>query len=181
MIRSARVAELPLLQDIERAAGETFRGIGMDAVADDDPLSIDELQVYLNSGRIWVAVRDNHPVGYLLVDIVDGLAHIEQVSVHPHYAHRGIGRELIEHCARWSVERGYPAMTLTTFAKVEWNGPYYRRLGFRELTGGEFTPGLQALRAHEAAAGLDRWPRECLRLDLPLRRDRRGSSVTYAG
>jgi ribosomal protein S18 acetylase RimI-like enzyme len=167
MIRCARVAELPVLQDIERAAGETFRAIGMPEVADDEPFSIDELLVYLRDGRVWVALLDNRPVGYVLVDIVDGLAHIEQVSVHPRHAHRGIGRELIEHCARWAGEQGYPAMTLTTFTEVGWNGPYYRRLGFRELLDGEFTPGLQELRMHEAAAGLDRWPRECLRLDLP--------------
>ena len=167
MIRRALVTELPSLQHIERAAGESFRDIGMGEVADDEPLSIDELRGYLDDERVWVFVQDERPVGYLLVDIVDGNAHIEQVSVHPGYGHRGIGRALIEQTFRWSREHGYPAVTLTTFREVPWNGPYYRRLGFRELSAAELTPGLQRLREHEAAKGLDQWPRECLRLDLP--------------
>lgn len=169
MIRQAEDGQLPALQDIERAAGESFRAIGMHRVADDDPLSIDELRAYLDDGRlwVWVAAPNGPPAGYLLADVVDGNAHIEQVSVHPDFGHRGIGRALIEQCVHWAHQQGYPAVTLTTFTDVPWNGPYYRRLGFRELSAGEFTPGLQRLRAHEAANGLDQWPRECLRLDLP--------------
>ena len=34
-IRAAAVMELPALQDIERAAGLAFRGIGMPEIADD--------------------------------------------------------------------------------------------------------------------------------------------------
>lgn len=36
MIRSARVDDLPVLGDIERAAGAAFRDLGMAAVADAD-------------------------------------------------------------------------------------------------------------------------------------------------
>jgi hypothetical protein len=49
---------------------------------------------------------------------------------------------------------------------VPWNGPYYRRLGFREVAPAEETLGLRRVRAHEAAIGLDRWPRLCMRRDL---------------
>jgi hypothetical protein len=53
-------------------------------------------------------------------------------------------------------------MTLTTFADVPWNAPYYERCGFRVMAADEITPGLAAIRAAEAAAGLDRWPRVCM-------------------
>ena len=46
-------------------------------------------------------------------------------------------------------------------------GPYYRRCGFRVLDEREWTPGLRAIREREAAHGLDRWPRVCMRRDLP--------------
>lgn len=36
-IRPADPADLPLLQDLERAAGEPFRALGMAAIADDEP------------------------------------------------------------------------------------------------------------------------------------------------
>src|SRR6185437_4966258 len=62
---------------------------------------------------------------------------------------------------------GLPALTLTTFAHVPWNAPYYVRCGFRILDDAEVTPGLRAIRQREAAIGLDRWPRACMRRDIP--------------
>ncbi|MGC3003056.1 GNAT family N-acetyltransferase, partial [Streptomyces sp. G35A] len=59
------------------------------------------------------------------------------------------------------------ADVLTTFAEVPWNAPYYARLGFRPLTGPDLTPGLRRIRAEELGHGLDRWPRVCMRLDVP--------------
>ena len=61
---------------------------------------------------------------------------------------------------------GVPALTLTTFTDVPWNAPYYVRCGFRILADAQLTPGLRAIRDREAAHGLDRWPRVCMRRDL---------------
>ena len=53
----------------------------MDAIADDPPLSEAELAPYLRDGRAWVADdAADHPIAYILVDIIDGWAHIEQVT-----------------------------------------------------------------------------------------------------
>jgi hypothetical protein len=57
-------------------------------------------------------------------------------------------------------------VTLTTFTEVPFNGPLYQRCGFRVLDGDEETPGLRAIRAHEASVGLDKWPRCCMRRDV---------------
>jgi hypothetical protein len=38
------------------------------------------------------------------------------------------------------------ALTLTTFAGIPWNGPYYARLGFRTLDVTSLSFGLQAVR-----------------------------------
>lgn len=166
-IRAATVADLPALQDIERAAGQSFREIGMPEIADDQPPSTAQLACYQQAGRAWVAVGEaGQPVGYLIAEPVDGNLHIEQVSVHPDSARRGIGRHLLEHVAAQAAVAGLPALTLTTFTHVPWNAPYYRRLGFRTLTEGEISPGLCEIRAREADQGLDRWPRVCMRRDL---------------
>jgi GNAT superfamily N-acetyltransferase len=79
--------------------------------------------------------------------------------VHPRAARQGIGRRLIEHAARYARQHGLAGLTLTTFADVPWNAPYYERCGFRVVPDGELTPGLRAVRRNEAAHGLDRWPR----------------------
>ncbi|WFB07430.1 GNAT family N-acetyltransferase [Streptomyces sp. LX-29] len=167
-IRTSTLDDIPVLQDIERAAGRCFRDIGMDEIADDEPLSVPELARYHREGRAWVSVDEHdHPVAYLITDPVDGNVHVEQVSVHPDAARRGVGRSLIEHVAREAAADGVAALTLTTFTEVAWNAPYYAaRCGFRALREAELTPGLREIRRLENAHGLDRWPRICMRREL---------------
>ncbi|AYV31540.1 Acetyltransferase (GNAT) family protein [Streptomyces sp. ADI95-16] len=166
-IRSVLVGELPLLQDIERAAGLCFRDVGMPEIADDEPLPLDELAGYQRSGLAWVAVDDaDAPVAYLIADRVDGNLHVEQVSVHPDSAHRRIGRALLDHLAVLAAAEAVPALTLTTFAEVPWNAPYYERCGFEPLDEAALGPGLRAVRAREASHGLNRWARVCMRRTL---------------
>lgn len=156
-----------MLRDIERAAGAPFRDIGMAAIADDEPLSVAELDRFRREGRAWVAVdHTGFPVAYLIAGVVDGNLHIEQVSVHPDRARRRIGRRLLEHAADRARADGRRALTLTTFVDVPWNAPYYRRCGFRELGPDQITPGLREIRQREAALGLDRWPRVCMRREV---------------
>ena len=166
-IRPASSDDLALLVEIERAAGQTFLQLDMDLFADHDPGSVEELVPYADGGRAFVSV-DGHdrPVGYLIVDLVDGAAHIEQVSVHPDHARQGIGRSLIAHAASWASARDLHSLTLTTYVDVPWNGPYYERLGFRYLTTDEETPGLRAIREHERALGLEVSARVSMRRSL---------------
>ncbi|GGX31312.1 GNAT family N-acetyltransferase [Streptomyces lomondensis] len=163
-IRPAAPAELPALQDIERAAGALFRDLGMPEIADDEPPGLDVLERYRGAGRCWVATEaGDRPIAYLVAEPVDGALHIEQVSVHPRAARQGVGRALLAYAAGRAREEGLTALTLTTFAEVPWNAPYYARLGFRTLDERDLTPGLRAIRAREAQHGLDRRPRVCMR------------------
>ncbi|MFP3992427.1 GNAT family N-acetyltransferase [Streptomyces sp. E11-3] len=173
-IRRATAAELPVLQGIERAAGAPFRDLGMAEIADDEPPELDLLDEFRRAGRAWVAVdRPDQPgapaapLAYLIAEPVDDALHIEQVSVHPDAAGRGLGRTLIAYAAERAREEGLTALTLTTFAEVPWNAPYYTRLGFHTLQEAELTAGLRKICAQEAEHGLDRWPRVCMRKALP--------------
>src|SRR2546429_4404134 len=55
-------------------------------------------------------------------------------------------RALLPHVAGHAAADGPPTLTLTTFAHVSGNVPYYARRGFRILDDGEITPGLRAIR-----------------------------------
>lgn len=55
-IRLAHVEELPLLDEIERAAATRFRGAGLDSVAEMEPLSPDLLRTQQTKGQVWVAI-----------------------------------------------------------------------------------------------------------------------------
>lgn len=146
----------------------------MDAIADDAPPTVAELERFRRAGHAWVAAEDTGAentaaentgtvVAYLLAEVVDNAFHIEQVTVHPDAARRGVGQTLIARAADCARDQGLTGLTLTTFTDVPWNAPYYERLGFRRLSGAELTPGLRAIRAAEAEHGLDRWPRVCMR------------------
>lgn len=167
VLRTAGPDEPAVLRDIERAAGEAFRDIGMPEIADDEPLPRDTLAAYQRAGRAWVAADpDGRAVAYLIADVVDGDLHITQVSVHPAAARRGLGRALIDVAGDAAAAEGRTALTLTTFTDVPWNAPYYARCGFRPIDDRDLTPGLRTIRRREAALGLDRWPRVCMRREV---------------
>jgi GNAT superfamily N-acetyltransferase len=154
-IRTATEADLPVMREIERAAGTAFAEVGMREIADAEPLSLEELASYQQGGRAWVAEDSaGRPVAYLVADLVDGDVHVEQVSVHPGAARRGIGRTLLDHAAAYAAARGASALTLTTFAEVPWNAPYYVRCGF---------PSSPTLNSPPpcAPSGTARWPTAC--------------------
>ena len=159
-VRAATSADFDAIRDIEREAGRLFAAIGMQAVADDEPFSADELAAFESGGLAWVAVDDfGAVVGYLVGRRVDGRAHLEQVSVRPSHQRRGIGQALIDRLEAWARAEGLRAITLATFRDVPWNAPLYERLGFGELALDASTPELGLIRATEAAHGLERWPR----------------------
>lgn len=102
---------------------------------------------------LFVLVAGSPPVGFARVDEVGSQAHLEQLSVHPDSAGRGIGRSLVHSAIDAARGRGYAWMTLCTFADVPFNAPFYASCGFEELA--EPGPALGALRIHEAQLGLD--------------------------
>ncbi len=170
-IRAARRDELELLRAIEADAGRMFAAIGMDAIAEDHPGSITELEAFRAAGGAWVAVDgDDRPAGYLLSGPVDDALHIEQVSVARAHARRGLGAALIEHLATTAAARGRAALTLTTFRDVPWNAPYYARLGFRVVEPTDQGPALRAIVAHEAVTIPGDAPRVAMRLPLAAAR-----------
>ncbi|MGW6120161.1 GNAT family N-acetyltransferase [Nocardia sp. NPDC055165] len=165
--RLAREDEIAALQEIERRAGAPFAEVGMTAIAEDEPPSREVLRAFVVEGRAWVwPDDDDQPIGYLVLGLVDGQPHIDQVSVDPAHAGARIGKRLIDHAVAWSKSNGLDEITLTTFTQVPWNGPYYERLGFTYILPADETPGLRAIRASEIAHGLDEWPRACMGADL---------------
>jgi GNAT superfamily N-acetyltransferase len=166
-IRPAEPGDAEALREIERLAGAQFRDVGMGDIADDDPQPAAVLAGYAREGRSWVATDDaGARLGYVIVDVVDGCAHVEQVSVLPDAQGTGVGRALLDQVQDWAVATGRPALTLTTFTDVPWNRPLYEHLGFRVLTDAEIGPELRAVRSAEAAHGLDPATRVCMRRDV---------------
>ena len=164
MIRAARPDDYRALQDIERRAGELFRAIGMPEIADDEPFSVDRLA---SGAAVFVATDDDDvPVGYALVELVDGHTHLEQISVVPEAGRQGIGTALIEAVVDWARARGDLGVTLTTFRDVPFNAPLYARRGFVVVDEPDWTDGQRAVIEQERAHGLDVTARVVMRRPL---------------
>ena len=74
--------------------------LGWTLSPDNAPPSVEELADYAAAGRSWVAVgTSDQPVGYVIVVVIDGNAHVEQVSVLPDHQGLGVGRALLDRSA----------------------------------------------------------------------------------
>lgn len=159
VVRPATAGDVPAMRSIEVDAGARFRAAGLDAVADDPPPPADLLLAHVALGTAWVAaepeVGGDVSVGYAIASVVDGEGHLDQVSVLGRAEGRGVGTALVRQVLAWSKAAGHPAVTLTTFRDIPWNGPWYAHLGFREVAAAALTPDLGAILAAERTAGLE--------------------------
>lgn len=159
-VRPARSADLAELPEIDRRADAVFRVAGYDLPA--VPWGDDRLDA-----AKAVFVYGDPAVGFVLVTELDGLAHVDEIAVIPKRMRQGIGTQLLERACAWARETGYPAITLTTYADVPWNAPYYAARGFVTVDGDALTPGLRGQRVREANLGLDAvGPRIAMRREL---------------
>jgi ribosomal protein S18 acetylase RimI-like enzyme len=120
----------------------------------------------VEDGRAWVVAVEDEVVGFLGVRVVEGAAHVEEVSVDPRFGRHGHGTRLLDQAAAWAAEQGLAAVTLTTFRDVPWNQPFYARRGYRVLAADELGPALRDLMLEEE--DLYQLPRE---LRVVMRRD----------
>jgi 4-diphosphocytidyl-2-C-methyl-D-erythritol kinase len=158
-LRPSLLSDLPLLPDIERRAGAIFAewnaALGFDP---DAPIHVNPLENFIAAherGRLLVAADGgDNPVGFALLLVVDDAIHLEELDVLPAHGRKGIGAALVEAVCDLARERGYPAVTLSTFRDVPWNGPFYARHGFTALDRSELTPQLARFPEYERAQGL---------------------------
>jgi ribosomal protein S18 acetylase RimI-like enzyme len=168
-VRAMTPADIPAVQSVEDAAGQRFRDCDDPRIArcaDDAPFTTEELIASIERGRAWVATDNGDVVGFIVVDAIDGSAHIDEVAVAPCAARRGHGTALLDEASAWAVRSQLQALTLTTFRDVPWNGPLYAKRGFRALAEHEWTPAIRELREEEHRNGLDKELRIVMRREL---------------
>ncbi len=157
-IRAGRPDEFAELRRIEIEADRLFESVGI------GPFTNDETEDHFDKATLVLVVGDP-PVGFVCVELVDGIPHIWQLAVHPDHAHQGLGRALVAVTCDWARSEHFDAMTLTTYRDVPWNGPFYESLGFVIMD--TLTPELSAIREHERSIGDDDFgPRVAMRLTL---------------
>ena len=134
------------------------------AVADNPPTDASTFRESIAAQLLHVATQGERCVGFTLALARGADCHLEQMSVDPSTGRQGIGSAMLRQLIDTARSRGYARVTLSTFNNLAWNGPYYARFGFVELS--DLTPALVEVRREEAGAGLDMSLRSIMALSL---------------
>ena len=114
-IAAARPCDLPLLAAIEVAAATLLAGHAPASVLAETTTQAD-LENAQQRGQLWVALADGVPVGFARTEVLEpGIAHLEEIDVHPEHGRRGLGTRLVLAVCQWAATNGYSWVTLTTF------------------------------------------------------------------
>ena len=151
-VRSGTVNDVPLLAAIELAAGRLFPP---SRIPDPDhTYPVAELMRAANEGLLFVVEADGAVVGFATCSRTGDRLHLDEVSVHPEQGRRGYGRALVQRVIEAARERELVGVSLTTFADIAWNGPFYASMGFSEVAESEQDRVLIDALASERALGM---------------------------
>lgn len=161
-LRNGGPDDLDALAEIERRADRLYLTAGLVGMVEGRIAPIEPLRRQLSGGHVLVIDASGAgPVAFAAAELVDSALHLAQLSVDPDRQRLGLGRALVDAVVDLARTSFAPAVTLTTFRAVPWNGPFYRSLGFLSLDDERLPPGLAAIRASERARGIDAMGPRC--------------------
>lgn len=140
-IRFATHLDIPALIASDRAASELFRPTGLipDMATIPESIPADNLADAIDKNMVLAAVDVLGAVGFALTRLIDGSLYLDQLSVDPAHGRKGLGKALVSAVFDLARQHECSSVTLSTFKEVAWNGPYYRRLGFKEIARTQMT------------------------------------------
>ena len=154
-IELASSAHVPLLGAIEIAAAARFPPGTIPDHIRSDSVPIPVLLDAVVHGTLWVVLDVfRQPVGYVLLQMVDGFALLAQMDVLPEHGRKGLGTALVMSIAGFLHDQNKNALYLTTFTHVPWNAPFYAKIGFLALNKEEQPPFIKKILDEERRYGL---------------------------
>lgn len=139
------------LHEIERAADTLFPP---SRLPPGDEVLDSTLLLQAASGGILVVVEHEREVVGASIGVPDGAdLHLLQLAVHPEHARRGLGRALLAATVSRARVR-WRAITLTTFADLPFNAPFYQDVGFDWLDEPQASEAIRAALRAERSLGM---------------------------
>ncbi len=131
----AALAEIAALQAIDRRASDLFASTGLilpEFLGETVPGDV--LAEAITAGNLIAARTPSGDLaGFAFASPRNGTLYLDQVSVDPAEGRKGLGSALVRAVIARARTLGLASVTLSTFRDLPWNGPFYRRFGFREL------------------------------------------------
>lgn len=142
-IRAVTASDIDQICQIDTDASSKFASIpALADLADGShgPLEFSTVQHWLASGTVYAAEDEKDMLGFTAVQPKDGILYIAELSVREIHQGRGLGTLLLEkvfkHARQTSESIGSSVakVSLTTYPDVPWNGPWYQKRGFEEVS-----------------------------------------------
>lgn len=151
-ISAAKRSEVDALIEIDKAASTLFAPTGLlSEEALEDHVPADVLVHAAEIEDLFVARHfKDGPIGFALVSPRGGTLYLDQISVHPDHGRQGVGAALVRRVIAEARARKIRRVTLSTFRDLPWNGPFYRKMGFREMKRRELAGWMLELEAIQA-------------------------------
>ena len=109
---------------------------------------------FQTDGLVLVAEVEGVLSGFAACQACADALHLWELAVRHDAQGQGLGKALIGATMDLARARGLPAVTLRTFRAIPWNGPFYARMGFREVPVEARGERLSVIRLREELLGL---------------------------
>ncbi|KAJ9607136.1 hypothetical protein H2200_008208 [Cladophialophora chaetospira] len=140
-VRPASESDIDYIWAIDSSATKKFGSIPALADLAASEESPEKFESWLNQGRVYLVEERDAPVGFVAAHEVNDVLHINEIGVHEDHQGKGIGALLLQAIFEWGQDiarqnnRDVARVSLTTYADVAWNGPWYKKHGFRKVEG----------------------------------------------
>lgn len=145
--------DLPFMKGIELSAASLFPHGILPSPCETLPECV--LRTAMMTGRLLVCRNgDGPPVGFALWHGLGKFAMLAEIDVLPEYMRQGIGTALVEKVVADAAKAGFQLLFLTTFANLDWNAPFYRKLGFEITNEATLPESVRRILANERERGM---------------------------
>jgi len=167
LIRLARHKDVKAIKEIELAASSRFKGLGLVDDLLDHHFDQALLKNLMAEQQVWIAEeKDGKPIGFAIAAVLGKLAYLEELDVLPAHGRQGVGRSLVAAVVDWARAERFRHLSLSTFAHIPWNAPFYQRLNFEILPPQKWETELHEIHILEEKIGLPIEQRVFMRLQL---------------
>lgn len=158
-IRAAIADDLPHILNIERRAAAAFADIGYPDIATGAAMPLALFETGLQDGLLWVTSDApdktiDHPTGYALAAMIDGIFYLEDISVDPDHQRKGLGDALVAKIIDHARFLYCSAVVLSTLEAAPWSTALYRKHGFLAADMGRLPSAIADRFAAETELGL---------------------------
>lgn len=122
------------MHQIEDDAGVLFDGLGLIDTDDMALVSIGDHAEAIEGGLSLVAEVGGRVAGFAIGKMYGPDAYLHELDVDPAYQRKGVGAALVRGVVDAARAKGAGSVYLSTFRDPPWNAPFYRKLGFTDVS-----------------------------------------------